>query len=124
MFLEYFNLIWYLLMVKMYLITSMAELLVNSNMRSDLELELESVNVPLSAANDPTTSDNQAFTIPGLAALTAAGGTYELTLTASGSSIVDLAGNSLAADAIDSWYLLGAPVMDPEPTTTPASTKS
>ena len=43
------------------------------------------------------------YTLSGLTSLTNADGTYLLTVTASGSNIIDVANNGLAADASDSW---------------------
>jgi len=49
------------------------------------------------------TLDSITWTLGGLGGLTAAGGTYTLTLTAVGSGIQDASGNPLAGDASDTW---------------------
>ncbi|MBN2474517.1 MAG: lamin tail domain-containing protein [Pirellulales bacterium] len=54
-----------------------------------------------------TTGDNLTFTLSGLSSLTAAPGTYTLTLSAAGSGIEDSVGNSLAADASDTFVIEG-----------------
>jgi hypothetical protein len=56
-----------------------------------------------------TSTDGRTYTLANLAALTAAPGTYTLTLVAAGSGIVDAAGNALAADASDTWTVSPAP---------------
>lgn len=68
----------------------------------DLDLTLDG-GADLLTAESLTTSDNITWTLGGLAALTAADGTYALTLTAAGSNIQDAASNALAGDASDSW---------------------
>jgi hypothetical protein len=52
-----------------------------------------------------TTSDNKTFVVSGLAAVTAAAGTYTLTLDASGSGIIDTALNAMTTGASMSWTL-------------------
>ncbi|HKD36801.1 MAG TPA: dockerin type I domain-containing protein, partial [Pirellulales bacterium] len=54
----------------------------------------------LTSSQTLTTSDNVTYTLGNLSSLTAANGTYTLTLTAAGSSITDLAGNPLASGAV------------------------
>jgi hypothetical protein len=54
----------------------------------------------LTSSQTLTTSDNVTFTLGNLSSLTAANGSYTLTLTAAGSGITDLAGNPLAAGAV------------------------
>ena len=50
-----------------------------------------------------TTSDNVTYTLGNLSSLTAAQGSYNLTLTAAGSGITDAAGNALAGNASTTW---------------------
>jgi PKD repeat protein len=55
------------------------------------------------------TSDNITWTLSGLSDVTTATGAYQLTLTQSGSGIVDSVGNALAGDASDSWTVTTDP---------------
>jgi len=50
-----------------------------------------------------TTGDNVTWTLSGLSSLTAAGGTYTLTLTAAGSNIQNSSSLPLTLDASDTW---------------------
>ena len=70
---------------------------------TDLELTLDTVPVSLAGLAEPTSLDQMNWHLTGLSALTTANGTYELTLTAGGSSIADLASNALVFDASESW---------------------
>ena len=77
--------------------------------KADLRLTRNGVNASLATAT-LTTADNITWTLGNLAGLTGtivAGTTttYGLTLTAAGSGIADMAGNTLAADASDAWQL-------------------
>jgi len=76
---------------------------------TDLTLSRNGVVVPLSASQDPTTTDNITWTLGNLTTLTGLLGgaptNYVLTLTAAGSGITDTAGNALAANASDAWIL-------------------
>jgi len=51
------------------------------------------------------TTDQITWSLSGLAGLTAAEGTYTLTLTAAGSGIQDGQGNPLSFDAVESWQM-------------------
>jgi hypothetical protein len=73
---------------------------------ADLSLKLGGGSNLLTIAQTLTTSDNITWTLGNLSELTAASGTYVLTLTASGSAIEDSTGNLLAADATTSWSLV------------------
>ena len=78
--------------------------------RSDLRLTLGGTPLNLlTAAQTLTSTDGSTYTLANLAPLTAAPGTYTLTLVAAGSGIVDAAGNALAADASDTWTVSPAP---------------
>ena len=61
---------------------------------ADLQLTRDGVSVPLNGAT-LTTSDQQNWTLGNLSAMTSPVGIYQLTLTAAGSGITDLAGNPL-----------------------------
>lgn len=69
----------------------------------DLTLTRDGSSNLLTASQTLTTSDQQTWTLANLAPITGLPGNYQLTLTASGSGIVDQSGNPLAADAVDSW---------------------
>ncbi len=69
---------------------------------ADLQFTLGGISQPLSAAT-LTTTDQQTWTLGNLAGLTAALGTYQLTLTAAGSGITDLAGNPLLVGGSTAW---------------------
>ena len=76
---------------------------------ADLSLTRNGVNVALTAAT-LTTTDNVTWTLGNLTSLTGtlagnAATTYDLTVTAAGSRITDVAGNPLTADASDVWVL-------------------
>ena len=68
----------------------------------DLYLALKGLSAPITGATLSTT-DNQTWTLGNLAGLTAAAGTYVLTLQGVGSGIVDLAGNELIVGPSDTW---------------------
>ena len=70
---------------------------------ADLQLTLNGVPVALTGVASLTTSDNLQWTLGNLSSLTGAAGTYSLVLTATGSGIVDTAGNPLIQDATDTW---------------------
>ncbi|MGB2820196.1 MAG: CotH kinase family protein, partial [Phycisphaerae bacterium] len=79
---------------------------------SDLSLTRDG-GANLLTAEPLTSSNNVTWTLGGLTGLTSAEGTYTLTLTAAGSGIQDAAGNGLAADASDTWQIIGvAPMAD------------
>ncbi len=71
----------------------------------DLALTRDGSPVSLADAHLITT-DNVHYTLSGLDTATTAPGLYLLTLNASGSGILDLAGNPLAASATDDWRML------------------
>ncbi len=71
---------------------------------ADLSLSRGGTAVSLSGAT-LTTTDNKTYTLGGLSGITSTSGAYTLTLTASGSGIVDASGNSLAANATATWTL-------------------
>lgn len=75
---------------------------------SDLALTFNGGPNLLTGAQTLTTLDNITFTLGNLAGLTATDGPYDLTLTAAGSGIADLAGNLLTTDATDDWTKLPA----------------
>jgi hypothetical protein len=56
-----------------------------------------------------TVDDGSTWELQNLSGITAGAGTYTLTLVSGVSGISDAIGNSLAADAADSWTVLGAP---------------
>ncbi|WP_145244409.1 Calx-beta domain-containing protein [Urbifossiella limnaea] len=76
---------------------------------ADLSLTRDGGANLLTAAQTLTTTDNVTWTLGNLAGLTAAPGTYVLTLTAAGSGVEDAAQNALAANASDSWVMLMVP---------------
>ena len=79
------------------------------NLRSSLLLTRNGNSVSLDAATlNPI--DSQTWTLGNLSDATPGNGTYEyeLKLTAAGSSIIDVAGNSMTADATESWLTTGA----------------
>ena len=83
----------------------------------NLILSLDDPNGPnlLSGDQRLTTSDNVTWTLENLTDTTDQEGNYYLTLTATGSAIVDLAGNSLLNDASEDWELdLTPPKLVPE----------
>jgi len=57
----------------------------------------------LTGSQTLSTSDNITFTLSNLTSLTSIEGDYQLTLAAAGSSILDVAANTLGADATRSW---------------------
>lgn len=70
---------------------------------NDLTLTRGGNGVSLAGLLEPTSLDGMNWHLTGLSSLTHANGMYELTLNATGSGIVDQAGNALAVDASDSW---------------------
>ncbi len=72
---------------------------------ADLRLTRDGGPNLLMAAQTLTTSDDITWTLHNVAALTGAEGSYQVTLTAAGSGIQDLAGNPLGSEAIDTWVL-------------------
>jgi hypothetical protein len=76
---------------------------------NDLELTLGGGADLLTGAESLTSGDDITWTLGGLGSLTTIEGTYTLTLTAAGSSIIDGAGNPLAGDATDVWEIVGVP---------------
>ncbi|MCX5675293.1 MAG: hypothetical protein NTX87_09820 [Planctomycetota bacterium] len=72
---------------------------------ADLGLTRDGSAVSLAAADLTDDGNHEDWTLDDLASLTAKVGKYKLTLTASGSGITDVAGNSLAADADDEWLM-------------------
>ncbi len=69
----------------------------------DLSLTSDGSGNLLTGAEPLESPDGITWTLGGLGGLTAAGGTYTLTLTAAGSGIQDAYGNPLAGDASDTW---------------------
>jgi len=69
----------------------------------DLSLTRDGSGDLLTGAEPLESPDGVTWTLGGLGGLTAASGTYTLTLTAGGSGIQDAAGNPLAGDASDTW---------------------
>ena len=70
---------------------------------ADLSLTRNSGGNLLTSSQTLTTSDHVTYTLGNLGGLTAAQGSYVLTLTVSGSGIADAAGNALAGNATTSW---------------------
>ncbi|MEE8451835.1 MAG: LamG-like jellyroll fold domain-containing protein, partial [Thermoguttaceae bacterium] len=70
----------------------------------------------LTGAESLTAIDAVTWRLGDLSMLTAEGGNYRLTLTATGSGIFDAAGNPLAFDAIDEWAnIISGPTVDITP---------
>jgi len=92
---------------------------------SDLSLTRDGGANLLTGSQSVGTSDNVTWALGDLSGLTSAEGTYTLTLTAAASGIQDAAGNPLAADASDTWEVVGVPptadIVDvsPDPRNTP-----
>ena len=83
---------------------------------ADLRLTRNGSVVPFAGAETLATSDGGlTWTLGNLATLTAAPGTYALTLVAAGSGITDGGGRSLNADATDTW------VTNPSDTSAPSA---
>jgi hypothetical protein len=72
---------------------------------SDLTLKRDGGANLLTAGNAPTGS-GASYAVPSLAAITNSPGTYVLSVNASGSNIVDAAGNTMAVNASDTWTFL------------------
>src|SRR5207253_1473756 len=77
---------------------------------ADLQLKRDGGSNFLTSAQTLTSSDNITWTLDNLSGLTVISASYTLTLTATGSGIVDTAGNALAADASDNWVANIPPV--------------
>ncbi len=69
----------------------------------DLSLTRDGAENLLTGAASLTTANQVTWTLSGLTDLTAAAGTYVLTLRATGAGIEDVVGNVLAADASETW---------------------
>jgi hypothetical protein len=76
---------------------------------SDLTLSRDGGGDILTGLESFTSADSITWTLGSLSALTAPVGDYALTLLAVGSGVADLAGNSLALDASDSWVRISTP---------------
>ncbi len=72
---------------------------------NDLTLTWDGGANLLTSAQTLTTTDQQNWTLSNLAGLTAYDGTYQLTLHAAGSGIVDGEGTPLASDASTAWVM-------------------
>jgi hypothetical protein len=72
---------------------------------ADLSLKLDGGANLLTGAQTLTSVDNITWTLDNLAGLTGAAGSYQLTLTASGSGIADTTTNVMTSDASDSWVV-------------------
>jgi Bacterial Ig-like domain/FG-GAP-like repeat/Bacterial Ig domain len=80
---------------------------------ADLDLRHAGGSNLLTGAQTLTTADHITWTLGNLEAITDGLGVYTLTVRATGSGIVDLAGNTLATDASDSWLVDNvAPILD------------
>jgi len=78
---------------------------------SDLTLRRDGGSNLLTGSQTLTTADGVTWTLGNLAGLTAAAGTYVLTLTAAGSGVQDAAQNALAANATDTWVVVPVPTV-------------
>src|SRR6185503_12092782 len=76
---------------------------------SDLVLSRDGGANLLTGAEEMTSDNGYTWTITGLAALTAAPGSYTLSLPSAGSGITDWEANALAAGATDTWRVGGVP---------------
>jgi len=79
------------------------------------DLALTHNSVPVSLMSGPTlnTSDGITWVLGNLSSLTGSVGNYVIALTAAGSSILDMAGNSLVMNASDTWDMVnGSTVAD------------
>jgi hypothetical protein len=72
---------------------------------ADLSLTLNGGPNLLTGSQTLTTGNNITFTLNNLAALTAAPGSYVLTLNAAGAGIADSLGNALTGSANDAWFM-------------------
>lgn len=85
---------------------------------SDLRLvRNDKVNL-LTGLQTLTTSDSRTWTLGNLAGLTSTSGNYTLTLTSTGSGIIDAANNPLVGDASTSWLIdmvAPATILDDQP---------
>ncbi len=75
---------------------------------TDLRLTLGGNNLSLNGAR-LTTTDQQTWALGNLAGITSSVGTYQFTLTATGSGIADLAGNPLLVGGSTTWRMV-API--------------
>ncbi|MGA2501180.1 MAG: Ig-like domain-containing protein, partial [Tepidisphaeraceae bacterium] len=83
---------------------------------ADLTLKCNGGANLLTSSQSLTTSDNQTYTLSGLAPLTSAAGVYTLALTAAGSGISDTSGHALVADAFGTFTVdLTAPTVSITP---------
>ncbi|MDA0970337.1 MAG: S8 family peptidase, partial [Planctomycetota bacterium] len=76
---------------------------------ADLALTRDGTAVALAGTATLASSDQQTWTLGGLATLTADLGAYQLTLAADGSGITNGDGLTLAADVTDSWLVVEPP---------------
>ncbi len=76
---------------------------------ADLALTRDGTAVALAGTATLASSDQQTWTLGGLATLTADLGVYQLTLAADGSGITNGDGLTLAADVTDSWLVVEPP---------------
>jgi hypothetical protein len=72
---------------------------------ADVHLTRDGGSDLIDGAQTLTSTDNVTWTLGGLGSLTAAPGSYTLTLTALGSEIADAGGNELAQNAAVSWLM-------------------
>jgi subtilisin family serine protease len=79
---------------------------------ADLRLVRSGSSVSLRGTALASADGGRTWTLSGLAAATTSAGTYTLTLTASGSGIIDTAGLALSASASDSWATNASSVGD------------
>ncbi len=92
---------------------------------SDLRLTRDGGGNLLTGGQPLTSTDDVTWTLGGLTDLTAAGGTYTLSLAADGSGIQDILGNAMTTDASDTWWnAVAGPTADvvdvaPDPHTSP-----
>ncbi len=72
---------------------------------ADLALTLDGGANLLTGSETLDTTDGVTWTLGGLSTLTSPAGQYQVTLTAAGSAVADLAGNPLAGNAQDAWQV-------------------
>jgi hypothetical protein len=91
--------------------TSVSQITINFNQAvagfdlPDLQLARDGGGNLLTGSQTLTSSDGISWTLGNLSGLTGTVGAYTLTLTAAGSGISDLAGNSMTANAADTWQV-------------------
>jgi len=85
---------------------------------ADLSLTRDGGTLSLTS-DQISSSDNAVWTLNNLSSLTESDGSYLLTLTASGSNIIDAAGNALVENASVSWEKTSPSEPVPTPTVTP-----